>query len=165
MFDINKIINSDELHQLVFDTFKEGTVPADKNEFIVLISNKDTTDGSYCFSNIFGDDNKDETVMFFLHPTCCKIPPRYRHNMKNHEFFAMELINLDYQLMLAKISDNSSYLQLILDDAKEVHDLNPIVSKFRNVKPADYDYAFAEMILRNENENETKNKRKCKSLY
>ena len=97
-----------EIQKFVKGVFIEGTVPDNIEDFLGCISDE-TTDGSRCFVNQFGETEK-ETVMLFFYPFTCAVPYVYQKYLKSNALNRMQMLNLDYQEFLVKSTNSSAFL-------------------------------------------------------
>ena len=111
---------NNEFFEFIKNTFKEGTVPEDPEEFMACFSNN-TTDGSLCFAYQFGK-GEDDAVMLFFYPTFCAVPPRYNKNMRRQEECNVGLTNLEYQSLIIKHADKLPYLEVLKEDIERRKD-------------------------------------------
>lgn len=117
-----------EFYEFIKNTFKEGTVPQDEDDFMACFSNN-TTDGSLCFANQFGK-GEDDAVMLFFYPTFCAVPPRYNKNLRNQEECNIGLVVLEYQKLIAKHTNKLSYLEVLKEDMERRNDGSRLMMEF-----------------------------------
>lgn len=115
-------IEKNELFDFIKNAFRDGTVPTDKEEFMACFSTE-TSDGSLCFARQFGE-GEDDAVMLFFHPFQCLVPPRYQKHLKEDGPFAMRLLVLEYQKLLASKTDSQAYLSQLAEEMEMTFDIN-----------------------------------------
>jgi len=93
----------EKIHEFVKNAFKDGLVAENIDEFVRGLT-RETTDGSLCYATD-GGKSDSKTAMVFFYEFDCKVPPRYRRNLKCKSPFNLGNMVLDYQSM---IIDNAS---------------------------------------------------------
>jgi len=116
------VFKKQEFYDFIRKAFKEGTIPLNKAEFERCFS-IETTDGYPCFVYKFGKE-EDDVVMLFFYETFCVVPQRYVKNLKNDELCNINLLNLDYQKLLAKYSNDSIYLEILQAEVQIRYNIN-----------------------------------------